>query len=157
MGAGCTSRITATAASVKSAQYDAATVGRDGRVMLEFLIGYTTGQHAAGRAASLARSAAVADGTLHSNRIEDLNERIDAMAMILRAMWALLEEQGLTADQLVAKVRELDLGDGVHDGQARKRPVACAQCGSMVAPGLTRCQYCGTDLPLDASGPFDRV
>jgi hypothetical protein len=54
--------------------------------MLEFVLGYTAGQQTASRAAALARDAAVADGTLHTNRIEDLRERIDSMAMILRAM-----------------------------------------------------------------------
>lgn len=118
--------------------------------MFEFVLGYSAGSATASRAASLARSAAVADGTHHTNRIEDLNERIDAMAMILRGMWALLEEQGLSSDQLMAKLEELDQMDGVADGQMRRPVVDCPSCDSKVAPGLTNCQFCGADV-----GPID--
>ena len=123
--------------------------------MLEFVIGYSAGQRSATRAASLARSAAAADGTIHTNRIEDLTERIDSMAMILRAMWALLEEQGLSAEQLTAKIEELDKLDGVVDGQMRRSPVDCPSCDSKVPPGLPRCQYCGADLPVTVAHPLD--
>jgi hypothetical protein len=125
--------------------------------MLEFVIGYGAGSAAAGRAASLARSAAAADGTIHTNRIEDLNERIDSMAMILRAMWALLEEQGLSREQLVTKIEELDRLDGVDDGQTRRKPVDCPSCDSKVAPGLSRCQYCGAEVPVPDSNPLEGV
>lgn len=118
--------------------------------MLEFVLGYSAGSATASRAASLARSAAVADGTHHTNRIEDINERLDSMAMIMRAMWALLEEQGLTTDQLLAKMEELDLMDGVEDGQMKRGAVDCQSCDSKVAPGLSRCQFCGAEVaPLD--------
>jgi len=114
--------------------------------MLEFVLGYSAGQRTATRAAALARDAAVADGTIHVNRIEDLNERLDSMAMILRAMWALFEENGLTREQLVAKIDELDRLDGSADGQMRRVPIDCPSCESKVAPGLARCQYCGADI-----------
>lgn len=114
--------------------------------MLEFIVGYSAGSATASRAASLARSAAAADGTIHSNRIEDLNERIDQMALIMRAMWALLEDQGLTTDQLIAKIEELDRMDGVPDGQITKQPVPCRKCDSKVPPGLSKCQYCGAEV-----------
>lgn len=118
--------------------------------MLEFVLGYSAGSATASRAASLARSAAVADGTHHTNRIEDLNERIDSMAMIMRAMWALLEDQGLTTDQLMEKMEELDRMDGVEDGQMKRRPIDCPGCDSKVPPGLSKCQYCGAEVtPLD--------
>ncbi|MGD2060474.1 MAG: hypothetical protein PVF87_06395 [Acidimicrobiia bacterium] len=118
--------------------------------MLEFVLGYSAGSATASRAASLARSAAVADGTRHTNRLEDLNERIDSMAMILRAMWAILEEQGLSTDALLAKIEELDLMDGVADGQVKRGAVDCPSCDSKVAPGLSKCQFCGAEIaPLD--------
>ena len=114
--------------------------------MLEFVLGYSAGSKTASRAASLARSAAAADGTIHSNRIEDLNERIDSLAMIVRALWALLEEQGITNEQLIAKLAELDQLDGVADNRVRMGPVDCPSCDSKVAAGLSRCQFCGTEV-----------
>jgi hypothetical protein len=125
--------------------------------MLDFVIGYAAGSQTASRAASLARDAAVADGTLAINRIEDLNERIDSMAMILRAMWALLEEQGLTQEQLIAKIDELDMLDGIDDGQMRRGPVDCPKCDSKVAPGLGNCQYCGAGVQPVDSNPIGNV
>lgn len=120
--------------------------------MLDFVLGYAAGSGTASRAASLARSAAVADGTIHTNRIEDLNERIDSMALIVRALWALLEEQGLTQKQLIAKIEELDGLDGTVDGQMRRAAVDCPECDSKVAPGLTKCQFCGAEIaPVDDS------
>ncbi len=132
-------------------------VDTDISVMLEFFLGYSMGERSATRNASLARSAAVAGGTLHTNRIEDLNERIDKLLMIVRAMWALLEAQGMTADQLKAKIEEIDLLDGVADGQVRSQVVECPSCQSKVAPGLRNCQLCGTQVRSDTGHPLSQV
>lgn len=125
--------------------------------MLEYFLGYSMGQKTASRAASLARSAAVADGTHHTNRIEDLDERVDKLFMIMRAVWALLEEQGYTADELSAKLEEIDVEDGVADGQVRAPLVDCPSCQSKVAPGLRNCQLCGTEVRSDTGHPLDDV
>ena len=117
--------------------------------MFEFVLGYSAGSQTASRAASLARSAAAGDAIIHTNRIEDINERIDAMALILRGMWALLEEQGFTNQQLLAKLEELDLSDGTADGRVHHGPVPCPSCDSKVPPGLSKCQYCGAEIPGD--------
>lgn len=133
------------------------TPSADNPVVLEYFIGYSMGQRAASRAASLARSAAVADGTLHTNRIEDLNERVDKLLMIVRAMWALMEEQGLTPEQLMAKIEELDLQDGVDDDQVRGQLAECPSCQSKVAPNLRACQLCGTEVRTDTGHPLSHV
>jgi len=125
--------------------------------MLEYFLGYSMGQKTASRAASLARSAAVADGTHHTNRIEDLDERVDKLFMIMRAVWALLEEQGYTAEELSAKLEEIDLEDGVADGQVRAPLVDCPSCQSKVAPGLRNCQLCGTEVRSETGHPLDHV
>jgi hypothetical protein len=125
--------------------------------MLEFILGYHAGNRTASRSASLARSAAVADGTLHTNRIEDVNERIDQLAMVVRGMWALLEEGGVTTEQLLAKLEELDMQDGVADGKVTLGPVDCPSCDSRVAPGLTRCQFCGADIDISDNHPLGHL
>ncbi|MGH8949735.1 MAG: hypothetical protein ACRDXF_12815 [Acidimicrobiia bacterium] len=124
--------------------------------MLEFYLGYSMGQSSATRAASLARSAAVADGTHHTNRLQDLNERIDRLVMILRATVALLEQQGITPEMLMAKIEELDLRDGV-DERVRDLIVECPSCQSKVAPGLRNCQLCGTEVRADTGHPLGHV
>lgn len=125
--------------------------------MLDFVLGYTAGQHSASRAASLARSAAVGDATINTNRIEDVNERVDRLAMIVRAMWALLEESGHKPEDLVAKLEELDLADGELDGQIREQAVDCPSCDSKVAPGLRNCQFCGARVRTDDGNPLGRI
>lgn len=127
--------------------------------MLEFVIGYSAGSATASRAASLARSAAVGDATIQTNRIEDLNERIDSMALILRAMWSLMEENGVTTEQLIEKIEELDRLDGTEDGaMARRTPIDCPSCDSKVAPGLSSCQFCGAEVPTpDDDHPLGAV
>lgn len=125
--------------------------------MLDYFLGYTMGQRTASRAASLARSAAVADGTMHSNRIEDLNERIDRLLMIVRGMWALMEEQGTTPEQLMAKIEELDGQDGEVDGRVRPQVAECPACQSKVAPNLRACQLCGTEVRTDIGHPLGSI
>jgi len=125
--------------------------------MLNFVLGYTAGQRTAGRAASLARSAAVGNATIHTNRIEDANERIDRLAMIVRGMWALLEEEGYTSDQLIAKLEELDLADGELDGRVTEQVVDCRSCDSKVAPGLRNCQFCGAVVRTDDGHPLGDI
>lgn len=122
--------------------------------MFEFVLGYTAGQKTASRAAALARDAAVADGTRHTHRIEDLDERIDQLALIVRGMWALLEEGGVTVERLMAKLEELDMQDGVADGRVRRGPVDCPACDSKVPAGLARCQYCGAEVTRDDDHPL---
>lgn len=125
--------------------------------MLEYFLGYSMGQRSTTRMASLARSAAVADGTHHTNRIEDLNDRIDKLLMIVRGMWALMEEQGMTAEQLMAKIDEIDVEDGTDDGQVRSEIVECPSCQSKVAPGLRNCQLCGTEVRPDSGHPLGQI
>jgi hypothetical protein len=125
--------------------------------MVEYFIGYSMGQQAATRAASLARGAAVADGTYHTNRIEDLNERVDKLLMVVRAMWALMEEQGVTAEQLKAKIDEIDLQDGNDDDRVAPQIAECPSCGSKVAPSLRACQLCGTEVRPDTGHPLGHI
>ena len=114
--------------------------------MLDFVIGYSLGAGSANRMASVARSTGVADASRHTQRVEDLNERIDKLLIIIRGMWALMEEQGFSAEELVAKIQELDMIDGVDDGVARPSVVDCPSCDSKVAPGLANCQFCGAEI-----------
>ncbi len=125
--------------------------------MLDFVLGYSAGQRSASRAASLARSAAAGDATINTNRIEDVNERVDRLAMIVRAMWSLLEEEGYRPEDLVARLEELDLADGELDGQVREKAVDCPSCKSKVAPGLSNCQFCGAVARTDDGHPLSSI
>jgi hypothetical protein len=125
--------------------------------MFPFAMGYTSGQRSAARAASLARDAAVSDGTRHTNRLEELEDRIDRLALVVRAMWALLEDGGVTPEQLAAKIEQLDLEDGVADGRGRRMATDCPSCGSKVPAELARCQYCGAGMSGRSDHPLNQL
>lgn len=127
------------------------------RPMFEFMLGYNMGQRNATQAATLARSAAAADGVRQTSRVEDLNEKIERLTLAVKAMWALLEEQGMTSDQLIAKMEEIDTSDGERDGLATPHAGDCTACGAKVAAGLSSCQYCGAKVAVGDGSPLSRI
>ena len=85
-----------------------------------------------------------------------MEERMDRLALICRAMFELLEERtGLTDQDLVKKIAEVDLRDGKADGRITATAKPCPSCGSMMSPRFNRCLFCGHK---DSSGdPFNPV
>jgi hypothetical protein len=118
--------------------------------MIPMIFGYVMGTRAVKRAAAMG---VVADNMLGHGVIEaqELDERLDRMLLVIQAMWDLLKEKGYTDEQLLEKIREIDLDDGVEDGHRTAALVKCSKCGSAVARNLPRCQFCGTEtlLPPD--------
>lgn len=115
------------------------------------------GSAQAGRMASVARSTGAADAGRHTGRVEDLNERIDKLLIIVRGMWALMEEQGMSAEDLIRKIEEIDMSDGVDDDMVRANALDCPSCDSKVAPGLKNCQFCGAEVIADTSDPMGHL
>jgi hypothetical protein len=88
-----------------------------------------------------------------SARLTVLEERFEKLLMVCQAQWALLQEtSGLTEDELHAKLREIDLSDGLLDGKVRVPVVECPQCGRKVGQRHERCLYCGAER--DDDHPF---
>jgi hypothetical protein len=72
------------------------------------------------------------------------DQRVDQLLLVVQAMWTLVQEKtGLTDAELVARVSELDGGDGVVDGRIVRPPVKCAKCGAAVSRKFNRCLFCG--------------
>jgi hypothetical protein len=119
---------------------------------IPFITGYVLGS----RDAALTRSAATAmRASTPESKVLDLHDRVDRLVLIVEAMWSLLEETGLTEEQLLAKISELDTADGVADGRITRAPTTCPACGSASPAGRTTCQVCGG--PLDVTDPFAEV
>ncbi|MBI3270126.1 MAG: hypothetical protein HYZ53_14045 [Planctomycetes bacterium] len=103
----------------------------------------------AASAETMARSA--------QSRYQELAESIDRLSLLTRAMWSLLvEHTELTEQDLIARVKHLDLSDGVADGKVRAQPTECGKCKALISPKFRRCIYCGADRPPPESA-FDRV
>ncbi len=120
---------------------------------MDFIAGYVLGKRSLSRAAGLAASAdAFAAPT--SNKLYDLNDRIDRMLLVVEAMWSLLEESGYTAEQLTERMQTLSEqghpgDDGSHAGGR------CAGCGAVFGRGSEICQFCGR--PTEQVDPFGTV
>lgn len=56
----------------------------------------------------------------------------------------------LTDEDLVKKLREIDLRDGVLDGRVKpEHPVVCPGCNKKMKKGASTCVYCGSIIPVD--------
>src|SRR5690606_11621071 len=85
---------------------------------------------------------------MHSRRkspdVQLLEDQIDKLTLICMAMWSLMQDKtGVTEEELLERVRTLDMMDGVADGKARKGISTCPQCNRTMSPRHQRCLYCG--------------
>jgi len=74
--------------------------------------------HRASRTADSAKDKAM--------RIQD---DLDAMLLKMQAMWEVISEKlDIGDEELISKINEIDLRDGVMDGKAKPGPVICDNC-----------------------------
>ena len=74
----------------------------------------------------------------------DVEERLDKLTLICIAMWELLRDNTkCTEADLMAKVQEIDLRDGVPDGKVTDTVSKCPQCQRTMSPRHQTCLYCG--------------
>jgi hypothetical protein len=73
--------------------------------------------------------------------IQQLEERVERQALVLRALCTTLREHGITEQVLLERVG--DIGDQTKDA----RPKTCAKCGKELRQMRDRCIYCGTQCP----------
>lgn len=79
------------------------------------------------------------------------NERMVAdferLHLATAAMWELIGERlGLDDSDLIEKMREIDLRDGVEDGRVRPQPRACPSCDRPNHGRRPACIYCGHEV-----------
>jgi len=104
-------------------------------------------------AASTARKGASKMGEVQRD-LRGLEDRVARLAMVCSAMWSLIQEQtDLTEEDLMARVQEMDVQDGVADGKVTKKVGRCPHCGRPMSARRQRCMYCGKDRPK--SSAFD--
>ncbi len=103
----------------------------------------------AGYAAQEAQDARRSANRSH-NRIRELESRCDKALLVCEAIWTLLRDKlGVTEEELVKRVMDLDLSDGRLDGKVRKTAVKCAKCKRPVARRFAKCPYCGCQSAHD--------
>ena len=74
-----------------------------------------------------------------------LERKIDKLSMIIQALWSIVSEHhSVSEDTLIAKIREIDMRDGVLDGKVQKGPAKkCHECGRTMNKMHNKCLYCG--------------
>ncbi len=86
------------------------------------------------------------DARRAETRETELTERFDRLVLISMAMWSFLSEKtGIPEEQLMERVKQIDLMDGVADGKLRTTVAQCPKCGRVMAPRHTKCIYCGAE------------
>jgi hypothetical protein len=85
----------------------------------------------------------------------DRVDRVDQLTLLCAAMWELMSERlGITEDQLMDRVQEIDLRDTVADGRITAAK-ACPKCTRPLATHHAHCLYCGELLNVE--GPFGKL
>ncbi len=73
----------------------------------------------------------------------NVTEQLERLTLICAAMWELLRESSSVTDEdLLAKIREVDLRDGRLDGQRSLDPLVCPECRRANNRRRISCLYC---------------
>ena len=85
-----------------------------------------------------------------------LEQRLDKLTLICMALWSLLSEKtALTEEDLMERMKTLDMMDGEANGKLKRQVAQCASCGRVMSPRHQKCLYCGAErLQITA---FDQV
>jgi len=91
-------------------------------------------------------------GRIASAHVDELERRVNALTLASTALWALLKERtDLTEEDLLARMRDLDLADGCEDSKITKQVLRCPACDRVMNPRHKQCLYCGAaNLKLEA-------
>lgn len=76
--------------------------------------------------------------------VRDLEERLNQLTLVNMAIWSLVQERtGLTDQDLVQRIQEIDLSDGQLDGKVRTQIQTCPHCQRTLSQKHNRCLFCG--------------
>ena len=81
------------------------------------------------------------------SRLESVDSRLQQVTMRLEAVWELLVARGAVGEaELLEKLREIDLRDGIEDGRNVAPQVqVCGKCGRTRVGQHRFCAHCGSD------------
>ncbi|CAA0117842.1 Uncharacterised protein [BD1-7 clade bacterium] len=90
--------------------------------------------------------------------VASLQGQIDTLVLANQAMWEILSKQlGVSEEDLVKKMNEIDLRDGKMDGKVstqRETATNCTECGHKIGRRRPNCYWCGAKL--EGGSPFAR-
>jgi len=73
-------------------------------------------------------------------------KRLEQLALATQAVWSFLKEKHHLDDQdLLLRMEEIDLRDGVRDGKSAAIMANCPSCHRKMSSKMKQCVYCGTE------------
>jgi hypothetical protein len=111
--------------------------------MINILLGVNQTKQA-GEASTKAQAASDKVDSVN-DRIQALEKRIDSLVLFSQAIAEILEEKArYKQEELLKKIDEIDLRDGVKDGRmGHGRGIKCEKCSRPYNTKLNKCLYCG--------------
>ena len=86
----------------------------------------------------------------------EVQEQISKLSLITQAVWSLLKEKhGLDEIDLMNRVEEIDMADGVKDGKVTAVAHTCLGCGRKISTKYKTCIYC--ECPNPKYSPFTEI
>lgn len=87
---------------------------------------------------------------------QSIEDRLERLSLVCMAMWSLIQDKtNLTEEDLLERVKMIDLMDGTADGKAARSVSKCQACGRTMSPRHRKCLYCGAQRL--ASSAFDTI
>jgi hypothetical protein len=78
----------------------------------------------------------------------DLEYQVQNLKLICQAMWELLRERsGLSDEDLLSKIKDVDQRDGAADGKIGTTKILCPKCARPSGSNAKQCIYCGEPTP----------
>lgn len=82
-----------------------------------------------------------------SARVRELEHQVARLMLLNQALWELLRSRlEMTDADLEKFVREVDMRDGVEDGEITHKAVKCPECGRVSNSKHYKCLYCGLEF-----------
>lgn len=79
-------------------------------------------------------------------RVLDLEDRVDRLVITCMAMWSLVQQHApCTEEDLMERIKQIDLLDGQPDGKITRQIVRCSTCNRVMSPRHRKCIYCGAE------------
>lgn len=80
-------------------------------------------------------------------KVDRLEATVERQALACQALWELLQQHVPVGEKdLLKKMEQIDLRDGVADGRMTPQASTCTACGRTVHAKRKNCLYCGADV-----------
>ena len=82
------------------------------------------------------------------DRTDRLEDRFERLLLVTEAIWVMARDKlGLTEDDLIRTVVDLDGQDGSVDGHRTRAPRRCTECNAAINREFSKCMFCGHEQP----------